>query len=76
MPVPIADEYIEEPRGEQRPCVDTLVGMLLEACDELLRAQHARGTGKTCLAAVIAFLGRPQLEPAEHAAELRTVFAE
>src|SRR2546421_259696 len=73
MTVPIADEDIEQPRREQRPRIDALVGVLVQAREQLFRADDARAGAEAGDVAFIVLFGWTKLEQTERAAKLLAI---
>jgi hypothetical protein len=66
VPVPVAEQEINQPRGQERPGVDVLVLAVLQALEQVLRAHDLAGVREAG-----ALVGRPLLDRAEQPAEPR-----
>src|SRR4051812_18113576 len=76
MTIPIPDEHIEQPGNEQRARIDALVGVLLEAREQLLGAEDTGTGGKARDVTFVILLSWTELEKAKRAAEVFAVFAQ
>ena len=69
--VPVAQEYVDQPRGQERAGIDPLVLVLLEPLEQLLGADDLARAGEAW-----ALVRRTLLDGAEHPAELAPELAQ